>query len=208
MSDRYYLTSGGHILISGPTGAGERYGGKSTTADWWQDNLLGNGWVDMSVSIDPGGAGYTGMVVNTLEELAEAFKTGTRQFVWPHAERVDALVETVDRLPGTATIVFDEAWMYPESEGMENCIRNLGNQDEPVTGLVVSQRAWDLPDSIRNSCPLKVWVGPMTNEGEKYFKTSGMGHVPDEVDPDPYQWVVTDGGELIDVNEPVPESYA
>lgn len=208
MSENYYLTSGGHVLISGATGAGDRYGGKSSTANYWVDNLISKGWTDVAVVIDPGNGPYDYQEYQTLRGMAQAYQSGARRFTWPRESGVTELVRFVDALPGSACIVFDEAWMYPDAEGMVDCIRNLGNQDDPVRGIVVSQRAWDLPDAIRNSCPLKVWVGPMTSEGSQYFKASGMKHIPESVDPQPYQWVVTDGGELVSVNAPVPEEYA
>ena len=208
MSDRYYLTSGGHVLISGATGAGDRYGGKSSTAHWWIENLISNGWIDSAFVVDPGNGPYQYQEYQTLRGMAQAYQSGARRFSWPRESGVTDLVTFVDELPGSACIVFDEAWAYADSEGMENTIRNLGNQEDPVRGIVVSQRAWDLPDSIRNSCPLKVWVGPITSEGEQYFKTNGMGHIADDCDPDPYEWIVTDGGELVDRNPPVPGEFA
>jgi len=35
-----------------------------------------------------------------------------------------------------------------------------------------------------------------------------MGHIADDIDPEPYHWAVTDGGELVHVNPPVSEGYA
>lgn len=208
MSDRYYLTSGGHVLISGATGAGDRYGGKSSTAHWWIENLISNGWIDSAFVVDPGNGPYQYQEYQTLRGMAQAYQSGARRFSWPRESGITDLVTFVDELPGSACIVFDEAWMYSDAEGMIDTIRNLGNQEDPVRGIVVSQRAWDLPDSIRNSCPLKVWVGPITSEGEQYFKTNGMGHIADDCDPDPYHWIVTDGGELVDRNPPVPGEFA
>ena len=208
MSDRYYLTSGGHVLISGATGAGDRYGGKSSTAHWWIENLISNGWIDSAFVVDPGNGPYQYQEYQTLRGMAQAYQSGARRFSWPRESGVTDLVTFVDELPGSACIVFDEAWMYSDAEGMIDTIRNLGNQEDPVRGIVVSQRAWDLPDSIRNSCPLKVWVGPITSEGEQYFKTNGMGHIADDCDPDPFYWIVTDGGELVDRNPPVPGEFA
>lgn len=208
MSDPYYLTSGGHVLMSGATGAGARYGGKSSTANYWISNLIEKGWVDTAFVVDPGSGPYSFNEYQTLRGMAQAYQSGVRRFSWPRDDGVTELVEFADALPGSSAIVFDEAWMYSDSAGMENTIRNLGNQDEPVRGIVVSQRAWDLPDSIRNSCPLKVWCGPITSEGQKYFDGTGMGHITDSVEVDPYHWVVTDGGELVSLNKPVPEEYA
>jgi len=208
MSDRYYLTSGGHVLVSGATGAGDRYGGKSSTAHWWIENLISNGWIDSAFVVDPGNGPYQYQEYQTLRGMAQAYQSGARRFSWPRESGITDLVTFVDELPGSACIVFDEAWMYSDAEGMIDTIRNLGNQEDPVRGIVVSQRAWDLPDSIRNSCPLKVWVGPITSEGEQYFKTNGMGHIADDCDPDRYHWIVTDGGELVDRNPPVPGEFA
>lgn len=208
--DAYYLTGGSHVLVSGPTGAGPQYGGKSATANWWQDSLVSKGWKDVAVSIDAGNAGYEGARVDSLRALGEAYRDGERQFVWPDGDRVDDVVRVVDELPGDAVMVFDEAWSYRETDGLIDVVRNLGNQAEPITGIVVSQRAWDLPDAVRNSTPVKVWVGPLTTEGRQYFTASGMQSVADALDGrmDPYHWAVTDGGELQAIHEPVPERYA
>ena len=208
MTDRYYLTAGGHVLIGGATGAGDRYGGKSSTAHWWVENLISGGWVDSVFVVDPGSGPYQYREFRTLRGMAQSYHSGTRRFTWPRESGVTELVEFVDALSGSSAIVFDEAWMYDGSEGMENCIRNLGNQEDPVRGIVVSQRPYDLPESIRNSCPVKCWVGPITTEGEQYFRSGGMGHIPDGHDLDPFHWIVTDGGEVVDVNPPVPEEYA
>ena len=208
MSDHYYLTSGGHVLISGATGAGERYGGKSATAHWWVDNLIDNGWIDTAVIVDPGNGPYRYQEYQTLRGMAQAYQSGARRFSWPRESGITELVRFVDALEEPSCIVFDEAWMYGDAEGLNDCIRNLGNQDNPVRGIVVSQRAFDLPQAVRNSCPLKCWVGPITTEGEKYLQSSGMKHIASDVDLDPYHWLVTDGGELVSVNAPVPEEYA
>jgi len=208
MSDRYYLTDPGHVLISGATGAGDRYGGKSSTAHWWISSLIDNGWIDIAVVIDPGSGPYSFKTYKTLRGMAQAYQSGVRRFSWQSESAVSDVVRFVDELPGSACVVFDEAWMYADDSGMLDVVRNLGNQDDPIRAIVVSQRAWDLPDSIRNSIPLKVWCGPITSEGEQYFKSSGMGHIPESVDLDPYHWLVSDGGELVETNPPVPEGFA
>jgi hypothetical protein len=55
MSERYYLTDGGHVLISGATGAKEGYGGKTVTANWWFSEAVRKGWHDMGIFINPKG---------------------------------------------------------------------------------------------------------------------------------------------------------
>ena len=45
----YYLTDGAHVLISGATGAGDEFGGKSVLANWWFERSYARGWSDLAL---------------------------------------------------------------------------------------------------------------------------------------------------------------
>lgn len=210
MSD-YYLADGGHVLISGSTGARDGYGGKSVLANWWYSNLVENGWRDLGVYVNPKGHSFVdGRTVRSLHGFAQSYRSGTRVFDY-QSKDPDAIVETVRQIGDEAVIVFDEAQMYRDSDALNETLAMYGNLDEgSIRGLVVTQRPWNLSEELRANCPVKIWVGPITNEGHNFFQSEQMAAVANELDGqmDPYHWAVTDAGELQTVNSPVPESYA
>jgi len=207
----YYLADGGHVLITGATGARDDYGGKSVLANWWASELVEKGHRDVGLVVNPKGHSfYRGAHGGHLDDLAESYRQGERVLSLD-VQAPDAAVAFVEELPGSAVVVFDEAWDYSQSQKLNEAVRQLGNVDGGgIRSLVVSQRAWDLPDAIRNSCPLKVWVGPLTSEGRRYFETMGQGGAADAIEGEmgAHEWAVVDGGELQDINQPVPERYA
>lgn len=217
MSDRYYLTDGGHVLISGATGAKEGYGGKTVTANWWFSNAVEKGWYDQGVFINPKGHGWLeGREIHSLQGLAQSYRSGQRLFNIhvPHddAERaVDGVIEFFRNVDGDTIVVFDEAQAYRDSRELSWVLSQGGNLDGGAfTGLVITQRPWSLSETKRMNLPVKIWVGPVTSEGRKFFQTEQMQSVADELDGEmqPYHWAVTDAGELQHVNPPVPEAYA
>jgi len=211
----YYLTDGGHVLIAGATGARDDYGGKSVLANWWYSELVEKGHRDVGLYLNPKGHSFVeGAHGRSLSELAEAYRRGKRRLsldVQAPDAAIGFLEELIGREGSSAVAVLDEAWAYAGSQKVNEAVRQLGNLDGGgIRSLVVSQRAWDLPDAVLNSCPVKVWVGPLTSEGKRYFETMGMSEVGDALDGrmGAYQWAVVDGGELQEINDPVPEAYA
>lgn len=207
----YYLADGGHVLISGATGSRKDYGGKTVLANWWASNLVAKGHRDVSVFINPKGHGFVrGNRVRSQSGLQQSLNAGTSQinYTKPHP---NAVVAELAKRNANAVVVFDEAWEYDGSWGLNQTVRKLGNIDGGgIRGLVVSQRPWDLTDAVLNSTPLIVWVGPLTNEGQRYFETMNMSQEAAKINGkmEPYQWAVFDGGELQEVNDPVPASFA
>lgn len=222
-NDRYYLTDGSHVLVAGSTGSGSRFGGKTTTMNWWQDQLYQNGWADLVVFFTTKNNENiaNAQKVTTLKGLAESYRAGYRQIHYEtRAGRMDtdacvaeheAVIQTVRQLPGEKAIFHDEAQVYRESEGLNWCLTEGGNLKEgnSVRSICGSQRAWNLTEEQRNCLTVKCWVGPLTSEGQSYFENEGMKRVVDRVkgEVDPYEWIVTDGGELLHVNPPVPDKY-
>jgi hypothetical protein len=211
MTERYYLADGGHVLISGSTGARDDYGGKTVTANWWFSQLVERGWRDAGVYINPKGHGnIRGQRVSTLKGLAESWRSGNRLFNF-HGDAPDGVVGTLRNLPGEKVVVFDEAQQYRDSEQLDWVLSQGGNLDSgSIRGLVVTQRPWNLSEELRANMPLKVWVGPVTPEARKFFQVEQMEgeieKVRDEMEP--YHWAVTDAGTFQHVNPPVPEDYA
>lgn len=216
-SDRYYLTDNGHVLISGATGAKEEYGGKTTTANWWFEQSVEQGWHDVGVFVNPKGhSKIRGQTVSTLKGLAQSYKHGKRLFDY-RLDHDDAegdhqrLVEMLRGLPGEKILVHDEAQMYRDAESLNWCLSQGGNLDSgSIRSLVLTQRPWNLPEEHRANMPVKIWVGPVTSEGRKFFEVEHMRGAISEVEEDiaPYHWAVTDGGEYQHTNPPVPEDYA
>lgn len=58
--------------------------------------------------------------------------------------------------------------------------------------------------------PVKIWFGPLTSEGRKFFQVENVQAAVPEVEAatGPFRWNVTDGSEHQHTNEPVPEEYA
>lgn len=222
----YYLTDGGHVLISGATGSRPDYGGKTVIMSWWVQHLVAAGEVEAGVMVNPKGHGWLGkgpgpetVTVSTISELGEAWDRGARCFDFRldrsraedhHAELVAILL----KLPGKKVIGHDEAHNYAGGKSFEDCLAEYGNLDQgSMKSLVVTQRPWNLGEDHLGNLPVKIWVGPITGEGRRFFKSWEMAHVMDQLDdhPDagrPYWWIVTDASELQEVNPPVAAEFA
>jgi len=218
--ERYYLTDFGHVLLAGSTGSGSRYGGKTTTGNWWHDHMPGH--VDVSVFFTPErDDSIRGQRVRSLEGLAKSYRAGKRQFYY-HARgssmepetlvsEHENLIQMLRRLPGAKAVFHDEGQVYRESSGFRWCLEEGGNiGEESIKSVVLSQRPDNLGERALNLLTTKCWVGPVTPEGEQYFKRTAMAEVASRLKGrmQPYQWAVTDGGELLHVNDPVPKKYA
>lgn len=215
----YYLKDGSHVLISGATGAGEAFGGKSVLANWWFSKSVSSGLHDMGVFYNPKGLSYVrGEKVRNLREMAEKYREGARLFnFYPHeiAYQHDRLQEFLTELEGSKIVVHDEAQQYT-GDALDWFLNQGGNMNEaaPNTGdirsLVVTQRAWNLPEVNRANMPLKIWVGPYGNEARKFFQVEQMPDAADKIEErtGAYRWSVTDGGEYVTTCKPVPETYA
>lgn len=207
----YYLADGGHVLISGSTGAKDGYGGKTVLANWWSSNLVDRGHRDLAVFVNPKRHSFLeGRTVSSLKGMAEAYRAGARVLDY-QGGRVDDVVRFLKELPGEKVAVFDEAQDYGDFEGLDWVLSQGGNLDSgSIRGLVVTQRPWNLGEQLRANMPVKVWVGPVTNEGKSFFQSEQMETVARELsgEIEAYHWAVTDAGELQEVNGPVPEAYA
>lgn len=229
MSDRYYLTDGAHVLISGATGAGDDYGGKSVLANWWFQQSVERGWHDMGLFFDPKGLAYVDRKsrvrrVRTLKGLAESYRAGYRLFdYYPKSTSEDgleaeynAVVETLRRMDGKKIIVNDEAQSYKDAEMLNWVLSqggNMSNSEETtddIRSLSVTQRPWNLSEVLRANMPLKVWVGPFGNEAQRFFNSEQMKAAGEKVraSTGPYHWSVTDAGEYVTTNAPVPKEFA
>jgi len=225
----YYLTDGAHCLISGATGAGDDYGGKSVLANWWFQQSVERGWHDVGVFFDPKGLGYVSRSddvrrVRTLKGLAQSYRAGYRLFdYYARATEKDALEEEHDRLiqmlrqmGGSKIVAHDEAQSYKGSPGLNWCLSqggNMANSSEPtddIRSLTVTQRPWNLGETLRANMPLKIWVGPFGNEAENFFDSEQMTDAKQKVRAAtaPYHWSVTDGGDYVTTHEPVPVRFA
>ena len=224
MTDRYYLTDGSHVLLAGATGSGAEYGGKSVTANWWYCGSVESGWHDLGVYFDPKGLSFVrrraDASVSSLKGFAEAFRAGKRRIQYrPAYETLETehvrLREFLRQLPGTKLVVHDEAHEYDDVLGWWlSQAGNLGNSETETTGsirsLCVTQRPWNLPEELRANMPVKVWVGPLGNEGRRFLQSEQMETAAVEIGANTgqYRWSVTDAGEYVHTNPPVPEKYA
>jgi len=127
-------------------------------------------------------------------------------------ERLTAFLR---QLTGGKIVVHDEAHEYADSLGWYlSQAGNLDNSESETTdsirSLAVTQRAWNLPDSHRANLPLKIWVGPMGSEGRRFFQSEQMKRAGELVQEHTgqYRWSVTDAGDYVETNGPVPEKYA
>lgn len=225
----YYLNDGSHVLISGATGAGSDYGGKSVLANWWFQKSVLNGWHDVGVFFDPKGLQYVSRSdqvrrVRSLQGLAQSYRAGYRLFdYYPRSTEKDdleqeheRLIQMLRELPGGKIVVHDEAQSYQDSSGLNWCLSqggNMSNSSEPtddVRSLVVTQRPWNLGEELRANMPLKIWVGPFGNEARRFFQGEQMEAAGKKVAEltAPYHWSVTDGGDYVTTHQPVPEKYA
>lgn len=219
MTDPYYLTDGAHVLIAGATGAGDDYGGKSVLGNWWFYNAVESGWHDMGLFYNPKGLTYVrGDTVNTLTEFAEFYRQGSRLFDFRPRDHSahEKLIETLKLLPGRKIVVHDEAQMYRDLPSLNDSLAAYGNMAESrlptddIRSLVVTQRPWNLSEELRANLPIKIWVGPFGNEAEHFFNAEQMGPAKDAVRDatGPYRWNVTDAGDYVETNPPIPEKYA
>lgn len=225
MPDRYYLPpGGGHVLIAGATGTKDEYGGKTVTANWWWRQSYAKGWHDLAVYINPKGHSNIGkaidgtdpVTVDSLREFASAYREGERifdyQLAWGNeVEAHEELIETLRELPGEKIVVHDEAQRYRDSRMLDWSLSQGGNLDEgSIRSLVITQRPWNLSETLRANMPVKIWVGPLTSEGRNYFQSENMHDAIPKIQEatGPFRWNVTDGGEYQHTNEPVPERYA
>jgi len=220
-----YITDGAHVLIAGATGSGDAYGGKSVLANWWYERLTAQGWYSVGVYFDPKGLQFVSRqadsTVSTLQGFASAYRSGARiiQYRPTHgdeaAEHAD-LVELLRQLPGKKIVVHDEAQDYKTADSLAWCLSRAGNLDnadtptDSIRSLVVTQRPWNLSEELRANMPLKVWVGPFGQEARNYFQSENMRDAADAVRDAtaPYRWSVTDAGDYVETNAPVPEEYA
>jgi hypothetical protein len=222
----YYLSDGSHVLISGATGAGDDYGGKSVLANWWFQKSVSKNHHDMGLFFDPKGLSYVerGDVrrVQSLKGLAQSYRAGNRLFAYhPRATgddleaEHDRVVATLRQLPGRKIMVHDEAQSFADGS-LRWCLSQGGNmsnsaeETDDIRSLVVTQRPWNLSETLRANMPLKIWVGPFGNEARKFFQSEQMSGAAAKVESNtgPYRWSVTDGGDYITTHAPVPEDFA
>lgn len=223
--DHYYLSDGAHVLISGATGAGDQYGGKSVLANWWFQESVSKGWHDLGVFFDPKGLGFVESDdvrrVRTLKGLAESYQAGYRLFdYYPRGSDLEEehgrLIEMLRQLDGRKILVHDEAQSYGDAGSLKWCLSqggNMSNSSEPtgnIRSLTVTQRPWNLSEVLRANMPLKIWVGPFGNEARKFFNSEQMKRAAEKVQANTgqYRWSVTDGGDYVTTHAPVPEEYA
>jgi hypothetical protein len=220
-SDDYYLTNGAHCLLTGATGAGEEYGGKTVLGNWWVTMAMKNGLHDMGLIFNPKGHQFVrGETVRSLNQLVTAYREGSRLFNYvPTADSAaehDKVLLALRQTPGSKIVMHDEAHEVADSDMLDWCFRqggNVGNGTRFRTGDIrsigVTQHPWDLPESVTNNCPLLCWVGPKTAQSKKYFQAMQIQGAYDEIpNTDPYHWSVIDAGEYVDTNAPVPERFA
>jgi len=217
----YYLQNGAHVLITGATGAGDEYGGKTVLANWWFEQSVKSGQFDFGLFFNPKGHNFVrGVTIRSLEELVQEYQSGTRMFEYiprrDSAAEHAQLVETLRQVPGDKILIHDECHEVSDSEMLDWCYRqggNVGNGSRFATGDIrsigVTQHPWDLPESVTNNAPLMVWVGPKTQQSKRYFQSMQISGVYDEIgDVPPYHWAVIDAGELVEINKAVPEEYS
>ncbi len=217
----YYLNDNTHMLITGATGAGDNFGGKTVTANWLCERSHSQNMVDMAVFFNPKGHSFVrGTTVRTLADLVETYRSGDRLFNYIPKTDTSAehsqLIRTLRKVPGEKLVIHDEAHEVADSKMLDWCFRQGGNvgRDRYETGnirsIAVTQHPWDLPESVSQNCPLMVWVGPTTPQTKRYFSTMQMPGAYEEIpgDSEPYCWSVIDAGEYIETNAPVPEEYA
>jgi hypothetical protein len=217
----YYLTDGSHVFVTGATGAGDKFGGKTVLANWWFDRAVSTGTHDMGVFFNPKGHSFVkGSLVRSLGDLVYCYQQGDRLFNYvPSGDSVasqhDKLIRTLRKASGTKIVVHDEAHEVASSEMLDWCFRQGGNvgsqrfKTGDIRSIAVSQHPWDIPESVAQNAPLKVWVGPTTPESKRYFDTMQISDAYAEIpETDPYYWTVIDGGEVVSTNKPVGEAWA
>jgi len=215
-----YLYDGTHVLITGITGSGERYGGKTATGNWWLSEAVEQGHYQYAIAFYPGRAGgkFDGETVHGAREAADAIADGARYLEWvPDPGDVENAhndaVKFAEGLDGSVIMAHDDAIRYAQSDSLAWATAAAGNPSGggAVKSLVISQDPWDLPrKGVRANLPVMVWVGPMTDTGRRFFEQTRSSQVAETIDArhvEPFMWSVIDG-DTIDTYTPVPERYA
>lgn len=220
MTENYYLTDFSHMSIVGATGAGEQFGGKSVLGNWFYEQSVNNGFVDLGVYFNIKGHGFVkGSKCYDIEDIASAYNRGERLINFIPTEPIppkhERVIDLMRKVSGSKILIHDEGHLFSESQPLNWCFRQGGNVGEKyrtgnIRSIVITQHPYDMPQSLRNNTPLTVWIGPKTPEAKRYFQTLQIEGAYEDIpaDLEPYHWCVIDGGELIDINKPVPESYA
>ena len=217
----YYLQNGAHVLITGATGAGDEYGGKTVLANWWFTESCRSGHYDMGLFFNPKGHNFVrGVRVRSLAELVSEYRDGTRMFDYvPSSDSVTEhtnIVETLRQVPGDKILIHDECHEVAKSDMLDWSYRqggNVGNGSRFGTGDIrsigITQHPWDLPESVSNNSPLIVWVGPKTQQSKRYFQTMQIQGAYEQIgEVPPYHWSVIDAGEFVETNAAVPEEFS
>lgn len=215
-----YLTDRTHVVLSGVTGSGDRYGGKTVTANWWATRLVEQGHYDFSVFFDPKGKRFVrGHEVADWKGLHDAVTDGAEhvQVVPPvSADEVDVHAGVVRYLSGLddhqVVMVHDEADDI-DGEWLGKAVSRMGNpgRGAALKNLVVVQHPWGVSETVVGSnTPVKVFVGPVTSEHERYFDAMQVGSAFETIErrhTDPFVWSAIDGGDVTTF-DPVPAEYA
>jgi hypothetical protein len=218
------FTDGTHVLISGVTGSGADFGGKTTTAAWWMDTAVESGHFQYGIAFSPKGNRFPGPTVTSAREAANAVANGKRIIEWTvdgrpgsvgslHEEHANCM-DFVSGVNGDVLAVHDDAVMYSGADSLSWATALAGNPapgENRVKSLVVSQDPWDLPrKGVRTNLPVLVWVGP-SGSAERYFdcmKKSDAYELVNERHTEPYMWSVVDGDDNVITFAPVDERYA
>lgn len=218
------FADGSHVLISGVTGSGDEYGGKSSVAAWWLDTAVPVHF-DFGIAFSPKGSRFAGPTVTNAREAADAIGSGSRIVEWSVSgspTNFDALGDAhaeamsfASGLAGDVLAVHDDAITYAGADSLKWCCALAGNPSgdgNRIKSIVVSQDPWDLPrKAVRSNLPVLIWVGPVTDEIDKFFRQSGKGPAVDVVrerHDRPFMWSVVDGAGTVSTFNPVPDRYA
>lgn len=220
-----WLTDNTHVLVSGVTGSGDAFGGKTSTAAWWLDMAVERGHFDYALAFDLKGGRFPGADVTNAHEAAEAVQRGERRLDWTvngspvdmgdfsdeHAEAMSF----ASGLNGSVIVAHDDAVMYGDADSLRWATALAGNPsggDHAVKSLVISQDPWDLPrKGVRSNLPVLVWVGPTGEDSERYFdvmKKSAAHDLVSQRHTEPFMWSAVDGDGSVTTYGPVPEKYA
>lgn len=219
-----YLTDGSHALVFGTTGSGTRWGGKTAVANWWHSETIDKGWRDLSIFFNPGEEpGIKGRTVESMRELADAYRDGARKIDFQPATltgapELEELAEFIRHVDGSKLLVVDEAQDVDDTQALRWAFKRGSKAD--LKTIAVAQRAWDLNDTVRTNATLTVYVGPYNDGFDRFFESELRGTCYDTdagpVTPkehvrathDPYCWSVFDAGsDLLEVNNPVSKEY-
>jgi hypothetical protein len=214
-----YFTDRSHLLLAGVTGARTDYGGKTAIATWWADNP-GRAAFDVVIfgnfKLDDGPERHADVVVNTVEEIAGAIRSGETYIClspidadWEAVHQrlraaIEALPTEMDKF-----VIHDEAPELDE-DALQWFVRVAGNGAN-CKSLILAQAPGDLPNAVRRQTIL-AWVGPATGNNEHVFTANNRRNHFDYIRDahDPYVWTVMTGpaDEDRDTYDPVPEEYA